>query len=270
MLKRMRKRMLRLKMTGLWMSGRTSGARKRLAAGAGVLAASLLVAGATEVRAQATSSSADTTTTRTQTTTTITTSGIKPSAPVTYDNKYEIYGGINFMNFEAGQNLPTRMNMAGAEFLATFWLPKDHWYSNIGPGLDYRGEAGTTPVLAAAGQYPYQLARPLVYMNMLMVGAQYRGPKNHYVAINYHGFGGASKGVFNATQTAGQPAFYEVTGLYTNRTKPIYALGGSIDFNRSKNLAIRLSPDLILEHFGSETREFFAISGGVIYRFGKN
>ena len=29
---------------------------------------------------------------------------------------------------------------------------------------------------------------------------------------------------------------------------------------------MRLSPDLILEHFGTETREFFAISGGVVYR----
>jgi len=34
-------------------------------------------------------------------------------------------------------------------------------------------------------------------------------------------------------------------------------------------MAIRLSPDLILEHFGTETREFFAISGGVVYRFSK-
>jgi hypothetical protein len=25
----------------------------------------------------------------------------------------------------------------------------------------------------------------------------------------------------------------------------------------------------MLEHFGTETREFFAISGGVVYRFGK-
>ncbi len=29
-------------------------------------------------------------------------SKIGPAAPVTYDNKWEIYGGINFMNFQAG------------------------------------------------------------------------------------------------------------------------------------------------------------------------
>jgi hypothetical protein len=60
-----------------------------------------------------------------------------------------------------------------------------------------------------------------------------------------------------------------VTGLYSNRTKPIAALGGSVDFNLSKKMAIRLSPDLILEHNGSEWREFVAVSGGLIYRFGK-
>jgi hypothetical protein len=183
-----------------------------------------------------------------------------PGAPVTYDNRYEVYGGINFMNFQAGQTLPKRMNFAGGEALGTYWVTR-----HLGLGLDYRGEAGTTPVRPN----PFVNNRPLVYMNMLMIGAQYRGPKNHYAAINYHGYFGAADGVFSYS-TAHIPAgSYNLTGLYTDRTKPIAALGGSVDFNQSKQLAVRLSPDLILEHFGSETREFFAISGGIIYRFGK-
>ena len=183
-----------------------------------------------------------------------------PSAPVSYDNRYEVYGGINFMNFQAGQTLPKRMNFAGGELQGTYWLT-----GKLGLAADYRGEAGTTPVLPN----PYVNNRPLVYMNMLMVGAQYRGPKNHYAAINYHGYIGASDGVFTYS-TAHVPAgSYNLLGLYTDRTKPIAALGGSIDFNRSKSIAVRLSPDLILEHFGTETREFFAISAGVVYRFGK-
>ena len=47
------------------------------------------------------------------------------------------------------------------------------------------------------------------------------------------------------------------------------ALGGSVDFNYTKNLAIRIQPDLILEHYGTELREFVAVSGGIMYRFGK-
>ena len=178
-----------------------------------------------------------------------------PAAPVTYDNKYEVYGGINFMNFQAGQNLPKRMNLAGAEVSLTYFLtPK------LGVTGDYRGEAGTTPVFPSPGSN--NPSRELVYMNMGMLGVTYRGPKNHYAAIDYHALVGASDGVFNG------PTNYNV-GLYTNRTKPIGAFGGSLDYNRSKYIAFRLSPDLIIEHFGTEYREFFAISGGVIYRFGQ-
>ena len=111
--------------------------------------------------------------------------------------------------------------------------------------------------------------RPLVYLNTGMLGGQYRGPKNQYVAVNYHALFGVSHGTFTYSLKDVPPLYIPTIGLYTNRTKPIAALGGSLDFNRSKNFAVRLSPDLILEHFGSETREFFAISGGVIYRFGK-
>jgi hypothetical protein len=189
-----------------------------------------------------------------------------PAAPVTYDNKYEVYGSLNFMNFKAGENLPKRMNLGGGEFLGTYWLtPK--W----GLGAEYRGEAGTTQVFPNADIYG--IHRPLVYMNMALFGAQYRGPKNQYAAINFHGYGGISSGVFDAgTQGAGPGNQFNATqnaalvGLYKDHTAPIFAVGGSLDFNRSKDWAIRLSPDLILEHFGNETREFFAISGGVVYR----
>src|SRR6185437_16331783 len=112
---------------------------------------------------------------------------LSAAPPVSYDNRYEIYGGLNFMNFQAGQSLPTRMNLGGGEILATYWLTK-----RLGLGLDYRGEAGTTPVFPQANVSPYYIVRPLVYMHIGMVGAQYRGPKNQYAAINYHAYVGAS------------------------------------------------------------------------------
>src|SRR5665213_1965147 len=91
--------------------------------------------------------------------------------PVTYNNRYEVYGGLNFMNFQAGQNLSTRMNMAGGEILGTYWLTK-----RVGLAADYRVEAGTTPVFPSAPipPNPNYINRPLVYMNMGMLGAQLR------------------------------------------------------------------------------------------------
>jgi hypothetical protein len=258
--------MLRLKTIG---EVRTTGARKTVKrAVTGVLAVGLLTMGAVAGRAQGTVSST------TQRTAPTATSKIATAAPVTYDNKYELYGSINFMNFMAGQNLPKRMNMGGGEFLFTYWLSsQNRFLRNLGPGVEYRGEAGTTPVFAQAEGLPYNLSRPLVYMNMGLAGAQYRGPRNQYAALNYHAYFGVSHGTFDATLDKGQPPqpeWSQVTGLYSNRTKPIMALGGSVDFNVKKNWAVRLSPDLMLEHFGSDWREFVAVSGGVIYRFGKN
>jgi hypothetical protein len=231
----MQRLMSGLKMAATWKNGTRTAS--------GMLLGAMLVAG-TAAMAQATGK-------------------LAAAPPVSYANRYEIYGGLNFMNFQAGQNLPTRMNFGGGEILGTYWLTK-----RVGLAADYRGEAGTTPVFPSAPipPNPNYINRPLVYMNMGMLGAQLRGPKNQFAAINLHGYFGVAHGVFDGG-TGGVPP--EDVGLYSNRTKPIAALGGSLDINRSKNLAVRLSPDLILEHFGTETREFFAISAGVVYRFGK-
>lgn len=178
------------------------------------------------------------------------------AAPVTYGNRYEVYGGVNFMNFQAGQNLPARMNLGGAEALGTYWLT-----SKIGLGGQFRFEGGTTPVFPSARNVN-STTRPVVYLYEGLFGAQYRGPKNQRAALNYHAYGGAAYGNFTSSNLQGD------VGLYSNHTAPLFALGASLDFNRSKKIAIRLSPDLILEHFGTEEREFFSVSGGVVYRFG--
>ncbi len=268
------RRMLRLKTSG---EVQVTGARKTgNRAVMGVLAVGLLMAGATVGQAQGTVAAP-----QTATTVPTTSSKIGPVAPVTYDNKYEIFGALNFQNFQAGQALPKRMNLGGGEILATYWLPGDHWFTrNIGVGADYRIDAGTTPVFANSGITKPNAEgltginnRPLVYLNTFMGGAQYRSKfRNQYAALNFHGYVGASHGTFNYSLkdlVVPLAQAYASTGLYSNRTKPMAALGASIDFNLSKRMAIRFSPDLILEHFGTETREFVAVSGGVIWRFGK-
>jgi hypothetical protein len=196
---------------------------------------------------------------------------LAPGAGPTYDNRWELYGGLSFMNGQAGQNLPKRYNLGGAEGQATYWLTK-----KLGVAGDYRWEGGTTPVIS-----PYY-NRVLVMQNIFAGGVQYRGPKNRYVAIQYHAFAGAANGIFDhamqnypgGSPVSSCPNNQQLNqqgnvGLYCNHTAPWGAAGGSIDFNQGKRLSIRLSPDMIFEHYGTETREFFSISGGVMYRFGK-
>lgn len=199
-----------------------------------------------------------------------TAAALAPGKGPTYQNRWDIYGGLSFMNGQAGQNLPKRYNMGGGEGQFTYWLsPK------LGLAGDYRWAAGTTPVLPNP-----TYNRPLVMQNIFAGGVQYRGPKNRYVAINYHAFGGGDSGDFNYSMRhypsslgpgpgacpADGPGN---VGLYCNHVAPWAAVGGSIDFNQGPKLAVRLSPELTIEHFGTETREYFGISLGVLYRGGR-
>ena len=192
---------------------------------------------------------------------------ITPNRVATYDERFEVFGGLSFMNGQAGQNLPKRYNMGGGEGMVTYWLGR-----HLGVAGDFRSEAGTTPILPYGAEFG--LNRVRVNQNIGSGGINYRGPKNRYAAIDFHALAGVTHGSFDSAivnYPQGQPVEPQLalTGLYSNRTSPWAAAGGSIDFNYSPKLAVRLSPDLIFEHFGTETREFVSIGGGVVYRFGK-
>lgn len=199
-----------------------------------------------------------------------------------YDNRFELFGGLSYANGQAGQNLQSKYNMGGGEGMFTYWLGRGP-VGRLGISADYRFEAGTTPTIPNPGNnQAVHLNRVLVMQHIFSGGVQYRGFKNRYFAIDYHALAGASDGIFDhatqnypggspvsacpAQQTAGQIGNL---GLYCNHLAPWAAAGGSIDFNESARLAVRLSPEMIFEHFGTETREYFSIGGGVIYRFGK-
>jgi hypothetical protein len=195
---------------------------------------------------------------------------LAPGKGPSYENRWDIYGGLAFANGQAGQNLVKRYNMGGGEGQFTYWLsPK------LGIAGDYRWGGGTTPVVANP-----TYNRVLVMQNIFAGGVQYRGPKNRYVAINYHAFAGGDSGDFDYSVRhyplgpspvpacpAGGPGNL---GLYCNHIAPWAAVGGSIDFNQGPKLAVRLSPDLTLEHFGTETRIFVGVSLGVVYRGGRH
>ena len=190
------------------------------------------------------------------------TAKLAPSAGPRYDNRWELYGGLSFMNGQAGQNLPKRYNMAGGEGMATYWLG-DH----LGIAGDYRWEGGTTPL----GPTPYY-NRVLVTQNIFSGGVQWRGPKNRYASIDYHALGGVSRGVFDHSMQSypgGSPVSATQLGLYPNSSTGWAAAGGSLDFNYKPKIAIRLQPEIIFEHFGTELREFVSVSGGVVYKFGR-
>ena len=206
-----------------------------------------------------------------------TAAALAPGKGPSYENRWDVYGGLAFLNGQAGQNLPKRFNMGGGEGQFTYWIP-GHLDNRLGISADVRYGAGTTPVLPNA-----TYNRPLVMEQIYAGGVQWRGPRNRYVAINYHAFGGGVYGIFDhSTNTyplgpspysacpVQQPNQIGNLGMYCNHMAPWGAFGGSIDFNQGPKFAIRLAPDLTLEHFGTETRYFFGISLGAVYRGGRH
>ncbi|HEX5282899.1 MAG TPA: hypothetical protein VFW30_02180 [Bryocella sp.] len=201
---------------------------------------------------------------------------LAPGRGPSYQNRWDVYGGLAFANGQAGQNLPKRFNMGGGEGQFTYWLTH-----KLGLAGDYRWGGGTTPVFPVGAQNPVNFNRVLVMQNVFAGGVQYRGPKNRYVGINYHAFAGGDYGIFDYAVThypgvstiaacpVEQPGQHGNLGLYCNHVAPWGAVGASIDFNQGQKFAVRLSPDLTFEHFGTETREFFGISLGVLYRGGR-
>ncbi len=189
------------------------------------------------------------------------TSKLDASKAATYDNRWEIYGGLSLMNGQAGQNLPKRYNLGGGEGMVTYWLG-----THLGVSGDYRWAGGTTPLIPN----PYY-NRVLITQNIGSGGVQWRGPHNRYVAIGYHALGGVAQGTFDHAikgYPGGSPVTAAQVGLYPNGSTPWGAAGGTLDFNYKANIAIRFQPEITFEHFGTETREFFALSGGVVWRLG--
>lgn len=195
----------------------------------------------------------------------------KPPPPVTYTEKFEAYGGLSFLNGQAGQNLPKRYNMGGGEGSFTYYV-RPKW----GALVDFRWEGGTTPVLPLAQSYNVQ-TRPFVSQTIIMGGARYRWLGSQKAALNLHAMAGESNGNFSHSLPKSVPSQPQcpttecarnAAGLYKDHAAFMGTAGASIDFNRSARWAIRLQPEIVFEHFGTETREFFSVSGGVVYRFG--
>jgi hypothetical protein len=186
----------------------------------------------------------------------ISNTGIDEPTPVTYTNKFEAYGGVNLMEFHAGE-IPYRSNLGGVELLGTWWATH-----HIGVGVDIRGEAGTTKTTTLT-------YFPLVEQYMLLGGAQWRGPHNQAFSLNYHGYVGGSDGFFKSSLHGANPV---PIGLFPNQIAPAAAVGISVDWNRSAHWAIRIPLDCYLTHFsspvdGGEWEQTFGVGLGVVYRF---
>jgi hypothetical protein len=182
-----------------------------------------------------------------------------PLANVRYDYRWEIYGGIGFAHFQAGPNLEQGANLGGFDIQAAHWF-RQHW-ALAGNARGYYGTSGVIPNI-------YEIRGPFVSEQMYLVGPEFRGPSNPHASLTLHALVGGAYGHFTSAlqDQDGNPVPPNALGLFNNQWAFGSAFGGSIDLNRSPNLAFRISPDVTLTQFGGGTQAQFAISVGIVYR----
>ncbi len=180
---------------------------------------------------------------------------------VRYDNKYEIYGGIGSAHFNAGPSLLSGANLGGFDVSGTRWLTP-----HLGATANVRGYYGTS----GAQVNPFGVKGPFVMEHLGMGGVTYRAKQNIHAALDFHALFGFDYGTFSSalgnipgTSTPVTPA---QVGFFNDGATFATALGGSIDLNRSPQLAFRISPDYLYTRFGGVTQNEFTISVGILYR----
>jgi hypothetical protein len=183
-------------------------------------------------------------------------------ADVRYDNKYDVYGGFGSYHANAGPQLLGGANLGGFDVQGTRWFSQ-----RLGVTANVRGDYGTIGV----SPNPYGIKGPFIMEHMGLGGVSYRAKTGKPATLVLHGLFGADYGDFNHAlgnlpAPASGPVPPAAVGLFNNATTFAMALGGSLDLNRSPQLAFRISPDYIYTGFGGVTQNEFAISVGILYR----
>ena len=184
-------------------------------------------------------------------------------ANVRYDWRWEVYGGFAYSHFNAGPDLVQGANLGGFDAqVARFFTPR---WAVAANARGYYGTSGVAP-------NPYRIEGPFVSEHMFLVGPEYRGPSNQHISMLFHALFGGAYGYFTRglQDQNNNPVPPENVGFFNNQFTFGSAIGGSIDLNRSPRLVFRISPDATLTDFGGAgIHEQFALSVGLVYRFGQ-
>ncbi len=188
---------------------------------------------------------------------------------VTYNNRYEVYGGAAYTHFDAGPSLLQGANLGGLDIQGSYFFT--HKWAADGNVRAYYGTSGAIP-------NPYGINGPAVSEYSILAGPQYRLVANPHASISLHALFGGTYGYFSSglggISRGGVHVEPGNIGFYNDQIAFGSAIGGSIDLNRSPRLAFRISPDANLSNFSSggksDFKEQFALSVGLVYRLGKH
>lgn len=174
----------------------------------------------------------------------------------TYSHKFEVTLGGGYLRFRPGPDL-RHINEIGWNVAGTRYFNE-----RLGLTADFHGYYGT------AHPFPNQFGifntgiREYVYQG----GPTYRIYAQQKFAVSAHVYAGASTGVFDAHTNHIPPEF---VGIYPVATVFAGTAGVTADYNIDPALSIRVTPELLVTRFGSQSQFNRGVSFGIAYRFGQ-
>ncbi len=187
---------------------------------------------------------------------------------VSYNNRYEIYGGLAYTHFDAGPSLLQGSNLGGVDVEGAYFLTRK-WAADASV-RGYYGTSGATP-------NDFYIQGPAVSQYMVMAGPEYRLAANQHASLSLHALFGGTYGYFSedlGRNNLGQKVEPGQIGFFSDQIAFGSAIGGAIDLNRSPRLAFRIEPEALLTDYSSGTqgdfKEQFGISVGLVYRLGRH
>jgi hypothetical protein len=176
-----------------------------------------------------------------------------------YTHLYEAYFGGGYLRFHPGPNLQRNNEYAWNVGVSRYYSER------FGVTVDGRGYYGPA-FLGTTNNGSSFLSDPKVSQYTAMIGPTYRFLLNPHYSVSGRVLGGVAIGNFSGDLGSFSPGD---VGLYSNSTSP--AINGSVafEYNVSPGLGLRLAPEFLYTHFGSENQNSLGYTAGLVYRWGK-
>jgi len=177
----------------------------------------------------------------------------------TYTHRWEVYAGGQYMRFRPGPALHNSGMGGWTLGLTRYFNPR------FGITADARGYYGNNSLGPVnGGGYNVYNARFSVFP--FTIGPQYRFYGSPKWSISGVVQGGAVYGYFDAN-TNGIPP--QLVGFYSAGIVPGGIASLDIDYNVSTDLAVRIAPNVLFDHFDGNLDHNQGFMVGIVYRFGR-
>ena len=179
-----------------------------------------------------------------------------------YSHLYEAYVGSGFTRTVPGPGVAPGGGYQ--HYNLYMWNVGFTRYFNekLGVTIDGRGSYGTSYI----GNNQYNVNHPAISQYSGMIGPTYRFLLHPRYSVSGRILGGAVYGNFSGDTDGFGTA---LLGLYPDGTALAISASVPVEFNVSPTLGLRVAPEYRLTDFGSTIQNGWGLTGGFVYRFGK-